>query len=117
MGSAGVNRISPAPLYDEPGRKDMKTTRIITLLTLPLSVAFAGSLPGARARKAYEETPNLADYYPLGVGDTWTYQVKQYRADGEILHRLRTQSVTGETKIGEKIQAKKLTDDRGRYFL
>src|SRR5262245_41413842 len=95
----------------------MKTKRIITLIALALAVALVSSLPGARARKAYEESPNLADYYPLGIGDTWTYQVKQYRADGAIVHQLRTQSVTGEAKIGEKIPAKKLMDDRGRYYL
>src|SRR5262245_1762199 len=95
----------------------MKTNRIITLIALALAVALVSSLPGARARKAYEESPNLADYYPLGAGDTWTYQVKQDRADGAIVHQLRTQSVTGEAKIGEKIPAKKLMDDRGRYYL
>ncbi|HKQ80334.1 MAG TPA: DUF3386 family protein [Blastocatellia bacterium] len=95
----------------------MKAKRIITLIALSLAVAFVGSLLGADARMAYEQNPNLADYYPLGVGDTWTYQVKQYRADGEVVHRLRTQSVTGQTKIGEKTLVKKLMDDRGRYFL
>src|SRR5262245_54459243 len=95
----------------------MKTRRIITLIALILGVAFAGPPPGARARLSDEEIPNLTDYYPLGVGDNWTYQVKQYRADGEVFHRLRTQFVTGQTKIGEKTVVKKLMDDRGRYFL
>ncbi|MGH9935817.1 MAG: hypothetical protein ACREAM_06190, partial [Blastocatellia bacterium] len=95
----------------------MKTKRTITLIALAFAIAIAGSLPGASARRADEEIPNLADYYPLGIGNTWTYQVKQYRADGEIVHRLRTQSVIGETKIGEKTLVKKLIDDRGKYFL
>src|SRR5262249_30742084 len=101
----------------KPGELIMKTKRIITLIAMSLAVALAGSLLGARARQADEETLNLADYYPLGDCDTWTYQDKQYRADGEIVHQLRTQSVTGETKIGEKTMVKKLMDDRGRYFL
>ncbi|MCI0388106.1 MAG: DUF3386 domain-containing protein [Acidobacteria bacterium] len=95
----------------------MKTIRLITMLALGLTVALAGSLPGAGARQTPEGNPNLADYYPLGIGDNWTYQVKQYRADGEIVHRLRTQSVIGETKIGEKTLVKKLMDDRGKYLL
>ena len=95
----------------------MKTKRIISLFAMVLAVTIAGSIPGASARHSSEESLNLADYYPLGIGDTWTYQVKQYRADGEIVHQLRTQAVTGETKIGEKIQVRKLMDDRGRYFL
>ncbi|MGH9769532.1 MAG: DUF3386 family protein [Blastocatellia bacterium] len=95
----------------------MKTKRIITLTSMALAVAFLGLPPGAGARQTPEENLNLSDYYPLGIGDNWTYQVKQYRADGEIVHRLRTQFVTSDTKIGEKTAVKKLMDDRGRYFL
>jgi Protein of unknown function (DUF3386) len=95
----------------------MNTKRILMLITLALAVALSGSLPVTRARRAHEESLNLADYYPLGVGNNWTYQVKQYRADGQIAYRLRTQSVIGETKIGEKTLVKKLIDDRGKYFL
>ncbi len=95
----------------------MRTKRIITPIALAFAIAVAGSLPGARARQAYEENLNLTDYYPLGIGDNWTYQVKQYRADGEIVHQLRTRFVIGETKIGEKTLVKKLMDDRGKYIL
>ncbi len=95
----------------------MKTKRIITLVALAFAIAGAGSMTGVHGRLSEEEVLNLSDYYPLGIGDNWTYQVKQYRADGEIFHRLRTQFVTGQTKIGEKTMVKKLMDDRGRYFL
>lgn len=60
---------------------------------------------------------NMAAYYPLATGNAWTYQVKQYRADGQIAYRLRTQNVEGEVKLDDKTVAKKLMDDRGKYYL
>jgi hypothetical protein len=95
----------------------MKTKRSIALIVLAMAGAIAGSLSVARAKHAYEEPLNLAEYYPLGVGDNWTYQIRQSRADGEIEHQLRTQFVTGESKIDAKTTAKKLMDDKGKYTL
>lgn len=95
----------------------MKTKRSMALIALALAGAIAGSLSVARAGKNIEGTLNLAEYYPLSVGDNWTYQIKQYRADGEIERQLRTQFVTGESKIDAKTTAKKLMDDKGKYTL
>lgn len=94
----------------------MNTKRILSLAVLMLAVVLSGSLPVSRAQQSREEAPNLTEYYPLGIGNNWTYQVKQHRADGQIAYRLRTQAVIGEQKIGEA-SVKKLIDDRGKYFL
>ena len=95
----------------------MKTKQILTLCVLAFACTLILSLSGARATQVGEEGLNLADYYPLGVGNNWTYQIKQYRADGQIAYRLRTQSVIGETRVDEKTLVKKLMDDRGSYSL
>ncbi len=93
----------------------MKSSRITFLLAL----AFAAAALFTFHSFAQQERAslNLAEYYPLADGNAWTYQVKQFRADGQIAYRLRTQSVAGEAKLDDKTVAKKLMDDRGKYYL
>lgn len=59
----------------------------------------------------------ITDYYPLHDNNTWTYQVKDYRADGQIYYRLSQQAVKGEVAIGDRVTAKKLVDERGSYYM
>ncbi len=86
--------------------------KIVTLAAL--AIAFIFWLPSATAQQTKY---NLREYYPLVDGNTWTYQVKQFRADGQIVYRLRTQTVAGDLKFDRQNTAKKLMDDRGRYYL
>lgn len=79
-----------------------------------IALAFACALQAL----AQERLPiNPRDYYPLADGDTWTYQTKYFRADGQAEYRLRTLTVAGEAKIDAQAAAKKLIDERGRYWL
>ncbi|MBI1760840.1 MAG: DUF3386 family protein [Acidobacteria bacterium] len=94
----------------------MKSSRIALLLALALAVAATLLAFGSFAQQD-RASLNMAAYYPLATGNAWTYQVKQYRADGQIAYRLRTQSVEGEVKLDDKTVAKKLMDDRGKYYL
>lgn len=87
------------------------------MVAFALSFAVAASLSAVNARSEQDETLNLAEFYPIAIGNNWTYQVKEYRADGEINHQLRTQFVMGEKKVGEKTVVKKLMDDHGKYVL
>lgn len=88
--------------------------RTFTLTAIVMATAIFAWLPGSTAQ---ESKPNLREYYPLADGNTWTYQVKQFRADGQTAYRLRTQTVAGDAKLGGPAVAKKLIDDRGRYYL
>ncbi|MGH9844688.1 MAG: TapB family protein, partial [Blastocatellia bacterium] len=88
--------------------------RILAFAALAFLLAIATALQKSGAQ---ETKLNLRDYYPLADGNTWTYQVKQYRADGQIAYRLRTQFIAGEAKPEPGVTAKRLMDDRGRYSL
>jgi hypothetical protein len=94
----------------------MKSFRIATLLALALASA-AALLAFSSLAQQERASINMAAYYPLATGNAWTYQVKQYRADGQVAYRLRTQSVEGAVKLDDKTVAKKLMDDRGKYYL
>lgn len=94
----------------------MKSIRIATLLALVCATAAVFFTFNAFAKQE-RASINMAAYYPLATGNAWTYQVKQYRADGQIAYRLRTQSVTGDVKLDDMTNAKKLMDDRGKYYL
>lgn len=92
----------------------MKMKRMIALISLIVALALVNGLFSIRvALGQHESPPDLREYYPLFDGNTWTYQVKSYRADGQIFYRLRTQTVSGEVKLNEKVSAKKLMDDEG----
>ena len=84
--------------------------RTMTFAALAFLLAIANS-------SAQESKLDLRDYYPLADDNTWTYQVKQFRADGQIAYRLRTQFIAGEAKPEPGTTAKRLMDDRGRYSL
>jgi Protein of unknown function (DUF3386) len=81
-------------------------------------VAIAITIGLSIARSAAQEPKlDLRAYFPLAGGDTWTYQVKQFRADGQVAYRLRTQFVAGEARPEPGVTAGRLMDDRGRYSL
>jgi hypothetical protein len=84
--------------------------RILVLV----AIAILGSIAHSAAQ---EPKLNLRDYYPLVEGSAWTYQVKQFRADGQVAYRLRTQFIAGEARPEPGVTAKRLMDDRGRYSL
>jgi hypothetical protein len=86
----------------------MKRTILIAAL------AFLFSWSGS---KAQESKLTLREYYPLAESNTWTYQVKRHRADGQLEYRLWTRTVAGDAKTEGGATAKKLVDDRGRYSL
>ena len=75
------------------------------------------SIASISSSSAQEFKINLREYYPLAEGNTWTYQVKQFRADGQVAYRLNTQTVSGESKLDAQVIAKRMMDDRGQYSL
>lgn len=87
------------------------------LFTLVLVVC--ASTPPFAAQWADGNQPvvDVADYYPLQEKNSWTYQEKEFRADGRVFYRLRTQTVKGEAQLDGQIRAKKLVDDTGAYYL
>lgn len=70
--------------------------------------------PGAGAQ---EKKPDLGEFLPLQEGNAWTYQVKQFRSDGQIEYRLRTRSVAGDIRLQSGASARRLQDERGRSIL
>ncbi|MBI3951980.1 MAG: DUF3386 family protein [Acidobacteria bacterium] len=76
-------------------------------------VGWAGDWAGG----GVQPTVNVAEYYPLQDGNTWIYQVKEYRADGQVFYRLSREIVKGEAHVNDHVTAKKLVDDRGNYYL
>jgi hypothetical protein len=95
-----------------------KKTRCLTsTLLVGLVVLCTVPIGWAAGWSSDQPAPNVAAYYPLQDNNTWTYQVKEYRADGQVLYRLRRQTVKGEAEVNGHTKAKKLIDDRGVYTL
>lgn len=62
-------------------------------------------------------TIDLREYYPLQDGNTWFYQYKTYKPDGQVQCKLKTQTAAGEFKISDQLTASKLVEDNGWFYL
>ncbi len=60
---------------------------------------------------------DLREYYPLQEGNTWLYQYKTYRPDGQVQYKLKSQTVAGEFKVSDSLSATKLVEDNGWFYL
>jgi uncharacterized protein DUF3386 len=101
----------------------MLTKRMKRMITLVLGVSTGAFVIGLSHRISHasdsQEHPgtDVREYYPLALGNMWVYQIKQYRADGQVFYRLRTQVAADEVKIGDRVTARRIADDRGQYSL
>lgn len=97
----------------------MKAKRwlLASALMVGLVVIGTASVGWAAGWPSDQPALNVSEYYPLQDNNTWTYQVKEYRADGQVFYRLRTLTVKDETEVTGGLKGKKVVDDRGAYYL
>ena len=60
-------------------------------------------------------TYRIAEYYPLGQGDTWTYSV-DWSSNGDSWQGTETRTVSGTETI-DGVEAVIISSDRGGYNL
>ncbi|MBI4469162.1 MAG: DUF3386 family protein [Acidobacteria bacterium] len=80
-------------------------------------VGLAGTGVAQEGRGLPLGTIDLREYYPLQDGNTWLYQYKTNRPDGQVQYKIKSQTAAGDFKLSDTLSATKLVEDNGWFYL